>query len=299
MKRRRKGGAGSPARLRLRRGWFGLLFILALALAGFVALLAWQGTRAPAGTPRYVALGSSFAAGIGLGPRVFGSPLVCQRSAAGYPALLARALRVELVDRTCSGATAAQVLRGGQVFQGPQVAAIDHRTRLVTITAGGNDVGYVGDLSFLAARNAGGFFGGAVGLLWGGPQAEDARDYAGVRRSLVAIIREAKRLAPQARIVVATYPAILPPRGTCARLSLTSRETAAMRSVGLRLAAATRAAAEEGGAIVVDLEALGAGHDACTAAPWVNGWRDPQGAAFHPNAAGARAAARLIAQELK
>jgi lysophospholipase L1-like esterase len=56
-------------------------------------------------------------------------------------------------DMTSSGATIRQVLNGGQMYLRPQIDALGPDTRLVTLTAGGNDVSYVGDLVFLAHRN--------------------------------------------------------------------------------------------------------------------------------------------------
>lgn len=54
---------------------------------------------------------------------------------------------------TCSGATTSQVLHGGQYFGVPQIDALSENTQLVTLTTGGNDMSYVGDLTFLAARS--------------------------------------------------------------------------------------------------------------------------------------------------
>jgi hypothetical protein len=71
-----------------------------------------------------------------------------------------------------------------------------------------------------------------------------------------------------------------------------------MRPVAARLAEVTRAAAFAAGAAVVDMATLSAGHDACSAAPWVNGIVPEKGAPFHPTLAGARATARAIAEAL-
>ena len=40
-----------------------------------------------------------------------------------------------------------QILKGGQLMLGPQLDALGRSTKLVTITSGGNDVGYIGDLN--------------------------------------------------------------------------------------------------------------------------------------------------------
>lgn len=153
-------------------------FLVAILVG--VGVLYYQGKRKPTGTPQYVALGSSFAAGFGLGARDPGSALVCMRSSNGYPQQLARSLGLSLVDRSCSGAKASHVLRGGQFFLGPQIDAVGAQTELVTITVGGNDVHYVGDLSFMAGRNGNDFTGWALGQFWSGPLKLERRDFAGL-----------------------------------------------------------------------------------------------------------------------
>ena len=85
-------------------------------VGGGLAVLLHQGRRKPRGTPQYVALGSSYAAGIGLGKRAPGSPVACFRSVNDYPQQLARILGLSLVDVTCSGATTKHVLLGRQYF---------------------------------------------------------------------------------------------------------------------------------------------------------------------------------------
>lgn len=92
---------------------------------------------------RYVALGSSMAAGPGIGPRAPGSPRAAGRSARNYPHLVADALGLDLTDVTFSGATTAHVLRETQHGAPPQIRALDGTESLVTVTIGGNDAGYV------------------------------------------------------------------------------------------------------------------------------------------------------------
>lgn len=277
-------------------GWVAL-GLLGLTVSG-VGFVAWQGSRTPSGRADYVALGSSFAAGAGLGPLQEGSPLMCARSVGGYPQRLARLTGRAIVDVSCGGAVTRHLLAGGQFFQGPQIRVIGPDTRLVTITAGGNDIGYVGDMSLLAARKDANLFGWMVRRFWKGPKPVNARDWEGLTRDLTATIIAAKARAPRARIVVATYPTLMPGEGTCDRIGLTAQEADLIGRVGTRLAATTQAAAEAQGAGVVDMHALGVGHDACSTKPWVTGWRDAGKAPFHPTAAGAEATARAIAATL-
>ncbi len=277
--------------------------ILGLGLLGLIilaiAFAAWQGHRTPKGNPEYVALGSSYAAGAGLGKLEPGSPLLCARSVNGYPQQLARMRGLAIVDMSCGGAVTKHLLSGGQYFQGPQIRVIDGRTKLVTITSGGNDIGYVGDLSLLAMRQSHGVTGWLARSFWKGPKPAAARDYAGVQAEIEAVLKAVHARAPGAVVVVASYPTILPPSGTCARLGFGANEAAVMRDVGDRLAAATRAAAAEGGARFVDMNALDAGHDACSAAPWTRGYLNGGVAPFHPTLAGAKATAEAVEAVLR
>ncbi|MEP6843688.1 MAG: GDSL-type esterase/lipase family protein, partial [Pseudolysinimonas sp.] len=97
---------------------------------------------------RYVAMGSSFAAGPGLGALAPGAPAGAGQSLRNYPHLVATELGLSLTDVSFSGATITGLLNGETTIQGyrmpPQVDALTPDTRLVTITGGGNDVGYIG-----------------------------------------------------------------------------------------------------------------------------------------------------------
>ena len=268
--------------------------MVVLVVAGFLIML-YQGKQTPTGDPHYVAMGSSFAAGIGLGPRALGSPVACMRTLNGYPQQLATMIRLPIVDVSCSAATTRHVLHGGQYFQPPQLDALARNTKLVTITSGGNDIHYISDLSLIAAGNARSLMGWLMRLFWSEPLRPEQRDYDKVRDDLVVYVTQAQRRSPQARIVLVTYPTIFPPSGTCPRLNISAEQAREMQVVGEQLAAATRAAAEASGALIVDMQRLGVNHHACSAAPWVNGWINAKGAQFHPTLLGAKETAAAIA----
>ncbi len=269
----------------------------ALALAG-LSVLVVQGKRPPNSTAQYVALGSSFASGFGLGPRLPGSPYACLKSSNGYPQQLAKMLNLSLTDMTCSGATTTHILHGGQYFLGPQVDALSNNTQLVTLTTGGNDVSYIGDLTLLAARSRAGVTGSLLRLWPKKLKPAEDRAFPKLGEVLLATLQEIRRRAPHARIVVVTYPAILPFSGTCPKLGINDADAVPMRQVGELLAQVTRVSAQEAGVNVVDMANLSAGHDACAAVPWVNGAAPAQGAKFHPTLAGASVTAAEIRKVL-
>ncbi len=271
-----------------------------LVLAGLagVLLVYVQGRRQPSGDPQYVAMGSSFAAGIGLGPRAPGSPVACMRTINGYPSQLSARVKLPLVDVSCSGATTAHILVGGQFFQQPQLDAVKPGTKLVTITSGGNDVGYVGGLSFDAAQNGSSFSNRLARLFLKPPAPRGRSDFETVRRDLAKVVTQVRQRAPAATIVLVTYPTILPPDGTCPRLNISEDQARRSHKIGEQLADATKAAAHDSGALLVDMHRLGADHHACSATPWINGWKDVQGTPFHPTLLGASETARAIGAAL-
>lgn len=275
------------------------LLLLLLGVLILVAVLMYQGKQTPRANAPYVALGSSFSAGLGLGPRETGSPFVCQRSINGYPKHIARITGLSLTDMSCSAATTRHVMHGGQVFLGPQIDALGPDTQLVTLTIGGNDIDYVGDLTFMAFRNHGGLKGALAALAWHGAKPVQDRKFGKLLRELIATLREIRRRAPKARVFVVPYPFILPKSGTCPQLGIDEKQATLMRSVGLRLAETTRAAAQAADATFVDLADTSLGHDACAVEPWVNGSAPANGAAFHPSLAGTKGVTAQILTTLK
>ena len=165
----------------------------------------------PAGS-RYVAMGSSFAAGPGIPVRAPGSPRRAGRSASNYAHLVARALGLDLHDVTYSGATTGEILGPSAAGQAAQLGAVTPATRLVTVTAGGNDVGYLPRLTLsslpwplralprVRAQVAG----------FGDPAATDER-FAGLGPALEAIARGVRERAPDCRVLFVNYLTILPP----------------------------------------------------------------------------------------
>ncbi|MET8894206.1 ricin-type beta-trefoil lectin domain protein [Streptomyces albogriseolus] len=244
---------------------------------------------ADAGTD-YVALGSSFAAGPGIPPlQPSDGASACSRSANNYPGLVAREIGADLTDVSCSGATTAHVLRDPQGTRPPQIRAVTPDTRLVTITIGGNDVGYLGSINAYSCQAS-----GSTGCPTVDRDAIE-RTFPELPGRIADVVRAVHAVAPQARVHLVTYFTLLPDSGTCAVAPLTDEQAAYERSIAARLAAATVDAAAATGAGLVDLAGASRGHDACSANPWVESYRPAQGrSTYHPNEAGMRAAADLV-----
>jgi lysophospholipase L1-like esterase len=248
-------------------------------------------------TGRYVALGSSMAAGPGIRPRAPGAPFGSGRSARNYAHLVAERLNLDLTDVTFSGATTAHVLAERQRGAPPQIGALDGSEELVTITIGGNDVGYVPLLMAAmlpAAARRMPLLGGRVRELLD----RGARDLAlgQVGDSLRALGAAVRRRAPRARVVFVDYLTLLPPDGMPAA-PLSTADADLGRHVGARLEELTAAAAQATGCELVRAGHASRDHHGWSADPWAvgAGWPLPWcPAPFHPNAAGMRVVADLI-----
>jgi lysophospholipase L1-like esterase len=254
---------------------------------------------------RYVALGSSMAAGPGIRPRAAGAPWWSGRSARNYAHLVAERLNLELgrdfLDVTFSGATTADVLADRQRGEPPQISALDGSESLVTVTIGGNDVGYVPLLMAASLPQA------ARRLpLLGGRIAElldrDTRDraLATVFDSLCAVGNALRERAAGARIFFVDYLTILPPTGAPAP-PLSEADADLGRHVAETLERLTADAAAATGCEVVSAAAPSRDHHAWSATPWTTRPGVPlprRPAPLHPNAAGMRAVAELVLNAL-
>jgi len=229
------------------------------------------------------------------------------RSRENYPHLLARARGLALTDVTCSGATARQLLEGGPFRQPPQVDALRSQTDLVTVTVGGNDVSYVGNLLVWSRQDA----PKQTPLLWrlllSQPTLEVAVDQAcaALPALLLRIADEVRRRSPNATLVFVDYATTLPETDGCFdHVPLSEGHLQRGRFVAHRLAEITAQAAHDADAVLVRASEATRGHDACSGEPWMEGYVLPAipfrfaPIAYHPNAAGMRAVAAAINQAL-
>ena len=249
---------------------------------------------------RYVALGSSMAAGPGIGPTATGAPFRAGRSARNYPHLVAERLGHNLVDVTYSGATTANVLTDSQHGAPPQIDALDGSEDLITVTIGGNDVGYV-QLLFAAGLPR---VVRSLPLLGGrlreqlDPAARD-RALVAVAESLKEVGRALRERSPGARVLFVDYLTLLPPPGTPAP-PLSDTDLTVGRHIADTLERLTAEAAADTGCGVVRVAQASSDHHAWSADPWTTKFGLPlpgRPAPLHPNAAGMRAVADLVAAQ--
>jgi hypothetical protein len=176
----------------------------------------------------YVALGDSYAAGFGVGP-VSGGPVPgCDQSAADYPHLVAQQLGLRLKDVSCAGAVTANLISTPQLTGDgtapPQISGLGASTRIVTVTIGGNDLGFASIASSCVALSP-------TGPVIADPQFTTCKalyDTRGVDslvsrldgpvlygspgapNGLTATFAAIRKAAPHAKVFVVGYPAIAP-----------------------------------------------------------------------------------------
>ena len=276
--------------------------IAATAILGLGACaLGPPSTASIEASAKYVAMGSSFAAGPGIPDYYEAQPAPCYRSTQNYAHQLAQRLSLSLTDVSCSGATTAH-LTGPRGNIPPQLDALTPDTKLVTITIGGNDLGYIGGLS--AASCAGLQKETGVDGNCSPPAALPAElTFNNLAMRMDAIAKEVRRRAPEAQLVFVDYLAVLPEAGACAATPLDEFAADGARYTARRLAEITRTVAGENGASTITASEFSKGHDACSAEPWMHGYPRPgapvSGAMYHPNAAGMTAVADALERLLR
>ncbi|OBU01036.1 hypothetical protein VE01_00693 [Pseudogymnoascus verrucosus] len=244
---------------------------------------------------KYVALGSSVAAGPGIPPI---TNRFAQRSANNYPNILAKKLGAELTDLSVSGATLKNILSVPQTYFylisfEPQIKGIPADADIVTISAGGNDIGYITGIMRDTWSTT---FSGRLltGLL---PTAEDLSSQ-DVADRFTAIIDEIRKIAPKALIVLVEYPTVFGSDEPIQDIPLDKERIRHHRSVADSLERAYQLAAKaRPGVKLISVGELSREHAVGSKEPWVS--RNVGTFGFHPNLEGMQAVADMVYQELK
>jgi len=207
-------------------------------------------------------LGSSFAAGPGLSEN--------------YAKILSKKLHADLSDLSASGSTL--------LSMSSQISRLPKSADVVTITSGGNDLNYVGGLT--------------LGTAMGSSVSETQL----VGRFNDALAR-IHTIAPKAKVYLVEYLTILGPDvKPGSTVSFSAAQVESHRAVAATLQKATAKAAEGKDWVrEVPVAKLSEGHGLGSKEPWVNGRSIGAGggAPWHPNAAGMKAIADMLYEEIK
>jgi len=238
----------------------------AVTAAAAVIALANPASAAPV---NYVALGDSYASGLGTGS-YDGSSGSCKRGPLAYPALWAAATApASFKSVACSGA------RTGDVTS--QASALTASTNLVTLQVGGNDAGFTDVVTTCT-------FGSDQDCVNRVNQSKTyiANTLPGQLNSVYGTVR-AK--SPSARVVVLGYPRIYKVPGTC-NVGLSDTKRAAINSGSDALHDVISARAAAAGFRYADVRGAFTGHEICSSSWWLNSLSWPVDESYHPNRAG-------------
>jgi lysophospholipase L1-like esterase len=246
--------------------------VLALAVLATAVLTVALAAAASATTVNYVALGDSYSSGVGSGSYLSSSGS-CLRSTKAYSALWAAAHSpASYVSLACSGAKTSDVINN-------QVDALSSATTLVSITIGGNDVGFSSVLTDCV------LYGTSTCVSDINAAENQARTT--LPGELDAAYNAIRAHAPNAKVVVLGYPRFYD-TGVwyCIGLSGTSRSK--INEGADVLDSVSSAAASRHGFTFADVRSrFASGHEICDGGSWLHSidWTDIV-QSYHPTAGG-------------
>lgn len=246
----------------------GLARLLAV-LATMCALLV--GAAGAQATTSYVAIGDSYSAGSGASASDLSA--TCFRSSKGYPQVVAaQRPDLTLTNVTCGGAVTSDVTT-------KQVPSLSTSTGVVTITIGGNDVGFV---NLIIACGT-----GSSTLCQSQIASTNSQIANQLPAKLDATYAAIEAAAPNATVVSMGYPRMFGSSGCLAAGPLTASSRTGLNGVADNLDAVIKARSLAHGFSYVSAIGPFTGHDVCSSSAWIWGLANPWGPyGFHPNATG-------------
>ena len=220
-----------------------------------------------ASTVHFVALGDSYSSGVGAG----GTSGSCGQSPNAYPKLWATANSVaSFTFAACSSARTSDVIAS-------QLSSLSTATTLVSITIGGNDVGFSSIMETCVLKSTSSC-GSAVSA---------AEKYATVTLPglLDTTLADIRAHAPNAKIVVLDYPDFYDLSAAIC-IGLSGADHRALDAGINELDGVIAAAAVKYGDTFADVRAAFSGHELCDGARWLNSVTLPIGNSYHPTATG-------------
>jgi lysophospholipase L1-like esterase len=297
--------------------------VLGLLLSALAMLAAALPSPAAAAATSYVALGDSYTAGPGVLPQDPNFP-GCLRSLKNYPHLVAADRNLQLTDVSCSGAKTDDMTHSQDVDPNPdpppQFDALKPSTKTVTVTIGGNDIGFTQIGETCASTNKNGTPCQDRYVQNGDDQISDRiKDTA---PKVAAVIAGIHSRSPAARVYVLTYLPILPDdqptwtidnrasgHGCWPTVPITDGDAAYLVAKEKELNAMLATQANANKATLVDAYKAGIGHDACKPPPLPTSqpddnvrWVEPAAgfaAPLHPNAVGMKGTALAVEKVVK
>ncbi|CAM5438082.1 lipase 1 [Streptomyces badius] len=218
----------------------------------------------------YVALGDSYSSGVGAGSYISDSG-DCRRSTAAYPYLWQAANSPASFDFVaCSGATTSSVASS-------QLGVLSASTSLVSVTAGGNDVGFADVMQDCVL--------GSEATCLSSVDAAVGQMNNTLPGSLDSLYDNIRARAPQAQVVVLGYPRFYQLSGSCIA-GLSEAERAAINNASDVLNDVIAKRSADAGFAFSSVVDEFTGHELCSGDAWLHSVTVPVHNSYHPKAAG-------------
>ncbi|KAJ5500376.1 hypothetical protein LT330_002165 [Penicillium expansum] len=237
---------------------------------------------------KIASLGSSFAAGPDIPPQI--EPHAALRSGQNYPHLLAQHLDADLTDLSVSGATLLNITVDPQSTNNmtfpPQISDLPEDANIITVTAGGNDINYIGGMIADACEAE--------------LQSSVSLSPSELAERLGGVLDQIHKKAPGARIFLVEYLAVLgPDTQTSRNIPLSKEKIQHYRGVASVLQHAYTVAVEgrAGWCETVPIHQLSQEHALGSKEPWVGGF--VLGPLLHPNLDGMKAVAGILVETIR
>ncbi|MBY8887656.1 SGNH/GDSL hydrolase family protein [Streptomyces sp. PTM05] len=244
------------------------LLAAAVSLAAGAAITL-GGAPAQASGVNYVALGDSYSAGVGSTSDYLNS---CDQSTAAYPYLYSKAAGVSSFSfEACTGATAPDI-------ESSQMGPLNSGTTLVSLTDGGNDVGF-SDVMETCVLDSTSTCQSAVA----GAENEAKTQLPAILDTLYSDIRSK---APNAHVVVIGYPEFYDlSKTSCVGLSQADHTALDQGSDTLDSVIAAEVA-KYSNFTFEDVRGAFSGHELCDSSEWLHSVTWPISDSYHPTASG-------------
>jgi lysophospholipase L1-like esterase len=240
-------------------------------------------TAAHAAAPVYVALGDSYASGVGTRTYIADSGS-CQRSTKSYPYLDAARVGAALTSVACSGARVADVTAN-------QLGPLNSSVRWVTLQVGGNDAGFSSVITECAKPSWLGDCNSAIATA----QATINNTIPGRLNTLYATVRSR---ATTAKVIIVGYPRLFNGTDCNAGTFFSGDEMTTLNATADLLNSKIAAAAGAAGYSFVNPTSAFIGHAVCGSPEWINGLSNPISESYHPNTTGHIGFANLVDDQL-
>ncbi|MBT4995218.1 MAG: SGNH/GDSL hydrolase family protein [Hellea sp.] len=224
---------------------------------------------------KYVSLGSSFAAGPGVKDVADNSPDNCWQSDQNYARKLSQRLNLHLIDGSCIGAKLSDIASPISIYS--QMENIQSDTGLVTLLAGGNDLGYLARLMTASCENLvkQGKVHKTIPCLEM-PEFPDIVDYENTEYHLNIITNAIIEKAPNAVIVLIDYATVLPLTPLCDLTPMDTKYAIESNYIKGQLEGMLERVSTRNGTLLIKASEITRDHNVCSEEPWIRDYKSAE-----------------------